>query len=76
MSPFHKFNRRNWLKMLGLFSIGTISKPLTGCTDPLTKGRTVGSSLQLEPEYKTYFGDLHNHNEVGQFSGKGRPRSE
>ncbi|MFC2123446.1 DUF3604 domain-containing protein [Bacteroidota bacterium] len=68
MRPLNKLTRRNWLKMLGLLGIGSISKPLTSCTDPQSKSDSY-SSPKHKPVYKTYFGDLHNHNEVGYARG-------
>lgn len=62
-----KYTRRQMLWQSGLASLGTGLLPLIGRGADLSTRRK--SAFTQTGEYKTYFGDIHNHNEVGYAKG-------
>jgi len=68
MQTINRRTRRNLLKLFGLLGLGSLARPLSGCSDTGSKIEHTAKSWQRET-YKTYFGDLHNHNEVGYARG-------
>ncbi|MEE8117568.1 MAG: DUF3604 domain-containing protein, partial [Gemmatimonadales bacterium] len=60
------FSRRRWMEVCGLGALGALGGPSLGFR------RALGASQKTPSppaEYKTYFGDLHNHNVIGYARG-------